>query len=262
MRIPFALWLIATLVLLVAQRDVPAQSTSSRVRTHGMFGDRELGDVIKLQPSTRFSNTFWRGPSGNFLGRDANAPSRLFPSVHRDPTSTVQQYQAVLPPGASSEIGPFFPRELPAAAQIEESPQLEEAPQIWFRGSSPPGEATAAPLRSPLPPAAGPGIALGGGRLGATATGSDRGAPRLATGMAIGFPQPGPVDQFLSSALSSQISKIPRYQSGEPITVTVSRGTATLRGTVPTQHDRKVLAEFVRMEPGVWKVDNRLTVQP
>jgi len=264
MRVPLGSCLIAAWIVLFGTEAALGQWDWNKTRARGMFGDRTLGETIKPRPSSRFGNSFWRGPSGNFLGRDATRPGMMFPSAYGQPE--FQPRYRPLPPAPAPEILPVFPGEAPAPARFEqplEQPQLEEAPQMWFRGRSPPGEGGGSMAAPSFVPEVAAGAGGGPATVGYAASGGGVGAvPRLSTTMALGFPPAGSVDGVLTATLKSQIAKIPRFQTGEPISVSVSSGLATLQGSVATQHDRKVLAEFVRMEPGVWEVDNQLTVQP
>lgn len=277
MRILIAIALTAALGLLGSRQLAVAQWTSNKTEVSGMFGPRQLGETFKPKPSTLFSGSFLRGPGGSFVGRNPAQPSALF----RTPYPPYYDYSS-LPP-AQPQVIPVMPSEAPVAGQREQQPELQpqplrqpglppEAPQMWFRGERPMGTSggLAPGAESATAPAAwqgaaaefrrGPAIGLGGvipSGEGQTANGSS-----ALTGMPLGVGGVGSVDQLLSSSLESQIASIPRFQKGGPIRVSVAGGVATLQGSVATQHDRKVLAEFVRMEPGVWKVNNEVTVKP
>ncbi|HID74646.1 MAG TPA: BON domain-containing protein [Planctomycetaceae bacterium] len=62
--------------------------------------------------------------------------------------------------------------------------------------------------------------------------------------------------------LSSRVTALAGGRADSPISVSVSDGVATIEGVVKTPYDRVVVAALVLLEPGVWKVDNRLTLHP
>lgn len=45
-----------------------------------------------------------------------------------------------------------------------------------------------------------------------------------------------------------------------PITVELNESTATLRGVVQNDHDRKLLEQFIKLEPGISNVKNELVI--
>ena len=49
-------------------------------------------------------------------------------------------------------------------------------------------------------------------------------------------------------------------KSRTPVEVTVQGQTATLRGIVSSEHDRVLAEQLVRLEPGIWEVNNELTL--
>lgn len=273
MRTLFLATLITAAVVLGGQRELLAQWDWNKVHSRGMFGNRELGGTIKTKSSTRFDNSFWRGPSGDFLGRDATRTGTMFPSPGRsneyvpipDPQSNPMITSRALEyrdprygqPQYPVEVVSGQPATAAGAAPVEPQPAAGEAPVISFRDKSPAGgtpPAAAAPNAPTVAP--GPGIALSG--VAPTLSSASQPSRPLSYGLG----QAGSIDVLMSNSLQSQIARMPRFQTGQPIRVSVAGGVATLQGAVPTQHDRKVLAEFVRMEPGIWNVDNQLTVQP
>jgi hypothetical protein len=277
MRSPLLATLITAAAVLGGQRGALAQWDWNKVQSRGLFGERKLGGTIQPKSSTRFDNGFWRGPSGDFLGRDATRTGTMFPGPgpsnlyapsrapdispaitsrgleYRDPSFRQPQYpvQIVsgLPAATAATAGP---------PPVRPQPQAEEAPVISFREKSPAGEGTETALPAFNVPtvAAGPGIALSG------VVPTLLGAGQPSAPLPFGLGQAGSIDVLMSNSLQSQIARMPRFQTGRPVQVSVSGGIATLQGAVPTQHDRKVLSEFVRMEPGIWNVDNQLTVEP
>jgi len=71
-----------------------------------------------------------------------------------------------------------------------------------------------------------------------------------------------PAPDQLGSRLTWQLNNSPRLQARSPLQVSVQGQTAILRGTVATAHDRTVAEQAVRMEAGIWNVDNQLKVIP
>lgn len=80
----------------------------------------------------------------------------------------------------------------------------------------------------------------------------------------IGFDFHRPAAALLSdnvgSVLSTRLARSGRFQSTEPLDVAIADGTATLRGAVGSNYDRSLVEQLVRLEPGVWRVKNELTV--
>lgn len=271
MRNPLLAILIAATAMAGGQQAALAQWDWNNVPTRGMFGERQLGSSLNPKSGTRFTNSFLRGPDGDFLGLDSTRVGSRFPGPgpadlyappaspqippaitsrgleYRNPNMGQPQYPVQV------ESAPQAATAAPAAAP-QPQPEAGEAPVISFRDRNPAGAASqAAPSPNAPTVAPGPGIALSG----VAPTLSGRTAP-----LPYGLGQAGSIDVLMSRSLQSQIARMPRFQTSQPVRVSVSGGVATLQGAVPTQHDRKVLAEFVRMEPGIWNVDNQLTIQP
>jgi hypothetical protein len=77
----------------------------------------------------------------------------------------------------------------------------------------------------------------------------------------IGFQQPPIVTSPQRSAvLTGRLVKMLTSRTGHPMSVEVTGRTAVLRGTVPTEHDRIVAEQLLRLEPGVGQVQNDLVV--
>ena len=49
-------------------------------------------------------------------------------------------------------------------------------------------------------------------------------------------------------------------QVSSPIRVSVVNGTAILRGVVGSPHERTLIANMARLEPGIERISNQLTV--
>lgn len=81
---------------------------------------------------------------------------------------------------------------------------------------------------------------------------------RLLTGFS--FVRPAPAQR--SSKLASRMEKSSWLQRRSPMEVTIEGGMATLRGVVATEHDRVLAERVAKLEPGVRRVENLLTLAP
>ena len=62
------------------------------------------------------------------------------------------------------------------------------------------------------------------------------------------------------SNIENRINNSNKIKSLTPITVELNNSTATLRGVVEDEHQRKLLEQFVKLEPGISRVLNELTL--
>jgi hypothetical protein len=72
-----------------------------------------------------------------------------------------------------------------------------------------------------------------------------------------------PAAMRVSSTLSSRITQVARSHgiaTPTGITVSLGDGAAVVSGVVGNSNDRAIVANMVGLEPGVWRVDNQLTV--
>lgn len=82
-------------------------------------------------------------------------------------------------------------------------------------------------------------------------------APRLKLGFEpLALPAPRVEQSAAKLTLSTAI------QSSGPIQVTMAGRTATLRGAVASEHDKRLAGLMLLFEPGISKVENELTVAP
>ncbi len=95
--------------------------------------------------------------------------------------------------------------------------------------------------------------ARGSGRRG-------RRAADLRISLHAAFDYPKTPAAQMSLAMTRRLGKSLAVLSGSDLDVEIRDGTATLRGVVATDHDRRVAERMVRLEPGVWRVKNDLTV--
>jgi len=83
--------------------------------------------------------------------------------------------------------------------------------------------------------------------------------PQYRVGFAAPPIQVGP----LESKLQTSLADLPILKNRPGVQVNVSQsGVVSLSGVVASDHERKLLAAFVRLEPGVREVDNQLAVTP
>ena len=64
----------------------------------------------------------------------------------------------------------------------------------------------------------------------------------------------------LNLALNARLQRTTRFQARSPVEVSLGDDGATLRGVVATKYDRSLVEQMVRLEPGIWRVQNELTV--
>ena len=64
------------------------------------------------------------------------------------------------------------------------------------------------------------------------------------------------------SQIENRIKNNHRINAIAPITVEIENTTAVLRGIVENEHQRKLLEQFVKLEPGIYRVQNELTLPP
>jgi len=91
-----------------------------------------------------------------------------------------------------------------------------------------------------------------GGRGGSSA------GPRLS--IKLGFNPPSMSPPHVSATLAKRLTDIPGLKTRGPVEVWVQGDKATLRGTVATDHDRDLAERLVLLEPGIYRVQNDLTV--
>ena len=149
------------------------------------------------------------------------------------------------PPIEPQPVPPVEPR-IPQPGDIGPEPGLPAPPDVWFRSRNPGADSAAAT-------ATGASAASNGSRPG-------RGSPRWSTNFTIGFQPPASGSRDLASSLSARITQSGGMQTRSPIAVSVEGGTATLRGVVATPRDRELAGHLVRFEPGIWQVNNELTI--
>lgn len=76
----------------------------------------------------------------------------------------------------------------------------------------------------------------------------------------VDFPVPPVSSSAIATKLSNELSSSPTIGAYGPVNVRLEGGTAILRGTVPTDHDRNLAAQVALLEPRVSQVRNELQV--
>ena len=80
--------------------------------------------------------------------------------------------------------------------------------------------------------------------------------------LSLGFDYAGPVVPNLTTKLVSRLKTSAVATATLPVQVQVLDGTATLTGTVASDHERALAEQLLALEPGVRRVDNQLSVAP
>lgn len=79
----------------------------------------------------------------------------------------------------------------------------------------------------------------------------------------VGFAAPPIPSAQIETKLQTTLADLPILKSRPKVMVSVDQdGVVSLSGVVTSDHERKLLAAFVRLEPGVTGVDNQLAVTP
>ncbi len=82
---------------------------------------------------------------------------------------------------------------------------------------------------------------------------------RIRLGFSVPPPKPAQLAQ-LGSRLEGRLEKSSWVQTRSPVEVSIENGIATLRGVVATDGDRRLAERLARLEPGIRRIDNQLTV--
>jgi hypothetical protein len=272
--------------------EAPAQSG-------GLFGPRDLGNPIRPGVS-QFDDGLQLAPSGAFVGAGRPKGGNLFarpwqpasaaPVYVPFPYATLPNGQVVvIPPGeivpgavaapAAALLQPAVAAETIGQPEAPPPPQSpagyvpmgQPAPVPSF--AVPPGPAGGAPPNNLPPQPVAPSV------LHATGVESGSNPPvvsyrAVSTISSVSLGEPGPfvdpaslVNPGLSNGylplLSERLTRIARdhgMQVPSPIRVWVVDGTAILRGVVGSPHDRSLIANMARLEPGIERISNQLDV--
>jgi hypothetical protein len=245
----------------------------------GMFGDRTLGQSLSPRPST-FGGQIQTAPSGAFLyiGNQGTAGGFATPWRQIDPLVVLESVSPppggrplpiveVTPPLVSPATTVLPPEYLPPEVFAAEQPATASPTETGTRNNAggannPGGTNNTAPT----------GQATNAAPTGQTPAASPGNAPRTTAIVALSAEaspaasaSPAPTASFVRSArLSERLTRIARGQNllaGQDINVYLSNHVALLQGTVRAVGDRVLLANIVNLEPSVWQINNRLTVE-
>ena len=98
----------------------------------------------------------------------------------------------------------------------------------------------------------------GGANRGGRAAG--RGQTDIRMSLRVAFEYPRPNSSQVSTALVQRLERLPQIETLPGLEVSIDRGTATLRGMVATQRARELAERLIRLEAGIWRVQNELMV--
>lgn len=281
--------LTAVLLVLAASSAALAQTIGSTVARQTMFGPRVFGQP--LQPKIpEYAGGFVYGPSGNFIGMQSNwalppmSANRISPvTINPGDAYQINQAQALnaasLTQAQQLTTTPTNPALLPETAATAANQQAAAA--VQSASAQVPANTTVAPVATntqelPMRQGAAVGaVAVVPQNAAVAGTATAPGLP-LPTGPQVlsplqapgapytviraDFPYAKPASDQAGARLTAQLSRLARPQAGLPIQVSVQGQTAVLRGTVATPYDRALAEQVVRMEAGIWTVDNQLKV--
>lgn len=285
----FAAGLVAGVCLCSAYLAAPALVAAQEVprpAVRGLFGDRVLGQPLQPKASTRFGTVNQRG----LLGSPTQTPTAggaMFATPWRrgEPASLQMLWGAPLQFGQTEPSAvapgqpqpPAVPTAQPQAGQPfqygQMSQEMQSSQQTPSRGQQQQPQEGDTGLGLPGPE----GVGAPGAEAAFAGAGPSPGAASavvrpLITGWAIAGDLAGrPASPTAHSAprparapeLSAKITRLARaggVQSPTGIEVTLVGTTAVLHGTVGSEHHRTLVANLLRLEPGVWQVENKLAV--
>jgi hypothetical protein len=266
-------------------------SGDALAQSSGMFGPRVLGTTIRPGAS-QFDGGLQIAPSGAFLGAGrANGDNMLsktwrhsseapfyVPSAYA--VSPSGQLVAITSDGVLSRETPLpvaFPPQPTVPADVIGQPEGSFSPQNMadygptaYPGSTPspvalPGEGAATFNNPPSQRVAPPAVAPAAVESGFNGSAIDR---RARSPFSFGKLDPSSiVNAGLHNGywpeLSERLTRIARehgMQVPSPIRVSFVDGTAVLRGVVGSPHDRTLIANMARLEPGVEQINNQMSI--
>jgi len=87
-----------------------------------------------------------------------------------------------------------------------------------------------------------------------------RGTTDVRTSLRVAFSYTRTSPEQISTTVARRLEKSQRIRTLSAVQVHLENGTATLRGVVATDHDRVLAERLTRLEAGIWRVKNELTV--
>ena len=233
MRISTTLALAAAMGLLAACGDVSAQSMFSSGSTGNQFGARPQGDFN--------TGNFGLSQSGSSFGLGTTG----FPGQSGVRASAPALGESIFSAN-EFQMGTAQARNFVGAGQ---DPQA-------FVGAATTGQGFRSDLVGPGSRRNTADVNRVGGGFGA----AGRGQTELRARIRLGFQRPQPTTEAVRRSLADRVIRLGQIQTRSPLDVSVQGATATLRGSVATDRDRILAEQMVRLEPGVWKVQNELVV--
>ena len=98
------------------------------------------------------------------------------------------------------------------------------------------------------------------GGVGGTNTNTVRSVTSLGYSLSETAETARPSEAVRISQIENRINNNSRITVIVPVTVEMENSTAILRGTVKNEHERKLLEQLVKLEPGIHRVQNELTL--
>jgi hypothetical protein len=224
-----------------------AQASGGNTPSTGLFGPRVMSKPLQPQSSTLVRGLVNQN-GGAFLGTGRPvggdliaAPWRL-PLVQPNVVSLGFEYNT---PIVQETVNLQVPQNLPADQFLIGQPMtiIQNAQNAAAEAA---GEQTAT-----------------AGENGQAAAPVVRGAPKFVTAEGAAAEAARAANFRVSTALSNRMTLLARnhgINTPNGITVSLGDGTAILRGQVGNSNDRAIIAHMVGLEPGVWRVDNQLTL--
>jgi len=103
-------------------------------------------------------------------------------------------------------------------------------------------------------------IGPAGNRSTANRPGAGRARTELRTSVRLGFTHTRRTAAKARESVADRIVRLGRLSMPTPLEVLIRNGTATLRGVVATERERILAEQMIRLEPGVWAVNNELAL--
>jgi len=259
MRFKYAAVAIMTALVLGVPSVLFAQADGVYPPSRGLFGARTFGQPLKPGGS-QYVTGLKNGPSGDFLGTGRLGGGNMFSAPWRRVVEPAPFfYEPVLPaqPAVQSQLTPPAQTPTPESMATQATmPTTGGQPNGGVPGAQPGPGGTDGNQSGATGE---PGQPNAAGIIGVRYVGPQLGANFAAGSEALGAAHYRPAPEM--SARLSRIARARGIRTPAEITVAIGNGTAVLRGVVGTPYDRAVLANLARLEPGIWRIDNQMTVE-
>jgi hypothetical protein len=237
MRITNTIVALVLIVLFGMPSMLLAQRSGGSAPATGILGPRVLGQPQKPKGSTLVPGVLTQ-TNGSFLGTTNN----MLASPWRVPVQPLTVYGNVTYDYYTPTVTEAKPMQIP---------QVQPDQFQTFQSNT-----------STQNTAAATGEEAATGETAQTAPAAVRGASKYVTRESSATTA-NPASLRISTSLSSRITQIVRSHGIETptgITVSLGNGAAVINGVVGNSNDRAIVANLVGLEPGVWRVDNQLSV--